>query len=160
MTDGFVCVLQLEGINPTPWTAPEVSVGRRGGRVFPQVHKKAELRTYQEAIKEELATAYTGPVIISPVSIQFYFWRRIETYERTDGKSVRKHRADATNLQKALEDALQGIVIKNDNQVQHVSSTIVEEGDDVEPHITIVVSDESSVEMGRNAGELHRGRQG
>ncbi len=33
----------IAGVNPEPWKAPSVSVGRKGGRMVPRVYKDAGL---------------------------------------------------------------------------------------------------------------------
>src|SRR5687768_284355 len=98
-------------LNPEPWTAPSVSVGRgKGGKVFPQVYANAQLKAYQEAVREEARSQlpdkwepYEGEILL-----HFYFWRQMADYESHQAKRVRKHQADVTNMQKATEDALQG----------------------------------------------------
>lgn len=122
----------IEGINPEPWTAPEI--GR--GRVF----KKETLRTYQNAVKECIESEFEGcvPAFDKGVRLaeKFYFWRQLDMAE-IGGRNRRRKEADATNMQKALEDALQGVVFPNDRAVIDVQSRIVEVGVDVEPRILI-----------------------
>lgn len=106
-------------LNPEPWTSPSVSVGRKNGKPFPRVYKNAKLRNYQEAVKEELEAALQlERPVVEPIALRFLFSR-----DTTGGQPV-----DATNLQKSLEDALQGILFKNDSQVIQVSSSIVNQG--------------------------------
>lgn len=127
----------IEGINPEPWTAPEVSVIRRGGKFVPQVYKKAQLRSYQEAVAEALRRNYPDVQSLDePVALTFFLWRQLADYEGTKGR-VRRHGADATNMQKALEDALQGILITNDRHVRDVRTVIIDEGPEVAPIIAI-----------------------
>lgn len=131
--------LLITGINPEPWTAPSVGIGRARGKVYPQVYKNEQLRAYQEALKESVKQAYPD-VKPSPkgrrINLFFYFWRDMPTYEG-DSKLVYKNQADATNLQKATEDALQGILYANDRDVVHIESTIVEQGPGVESRIVV-----------------------
>lgn len=136
----------LEGINPEPWTTSEVSLIKRSGRLIPTLHKRENLRSYQEAVKEAFQSAYPNvvteesPVEESPVEIDFYFWRQLASYQNDADKTVWRKQADATNMQKATEDALQGILFKNDNQVEAVRSTIMAQGADVAPAILICLS--------------------
>ncbi len=138
MTDTYV----LWGINPQPWTVGNVGVGRKGGKVFGTVAKKAELRNYQDAVIEGMKSLDLSPEVCTTdfVVLRFYFWRQIEEYQG-EKKLVVKHRADATNLQKATEDALQGILYKNDNQVCGVECWIVEQerGENFEPCIVFEI---------------------
>jgi hypothetical protein len=69
--------------------------------------------------------------------LYFYFWRRREEYQTPQARSHRKHEADVTNLQKATEDALQGVLFKNDKDVREVHSVLIAQGPDVEPGVVI-----------------------
>lgn len=101
----------IDGINPVPWKAPEAQHrSAKGGRKWVQFFKDQDLSVYQEAIKgwfEEVealpAVGEDGKPILhkGPFTLRFYFFREGAT-------------ADATNLQKALEDALEGVLYKND----------------------------------------------
>jgi Holliday junction resolvase RusA-like endonuclease len=124
----------IRGINPEPWTSPSVSVGRKNGKPFPMVYKSAALRAYQEAIGE--AVAGRTP-LVGPISLTFYLWRQLPAYTTDRQRKARKHEADATNLQKALEDALQGHLFENDRDCVHVQTWIMEQGHDTEPLIVI-----------------------
>lgn len=114
----------FEGINPEPWTAPFIP--KRGG-----VIKDRKLQAYQNAIKEAFDDWDRG-IYDVPLDIQFYFWRN---------KSGRAKDADATNLQKSLEDALQGHLFVNDRNNQRISSEIMAQGPDVEPLILVFVAE-------------------
>lgn len=135
-------IIVMKGLNPEPWTSPTASVGRKGGRVIPQLHKNARLRNYQAAIKEMLEKQGMTPVYQNkePVELHCFFWRQIERYETATGRKQSRHKADATNLLKALEDALQGFAFKNDSQVQLARSCIVEQKPETEPKIVVVVT--------------------
>lgn len=135
-------VISIAGINPTPWKAPEVGIGRKGGKAFPTVYKSAELVMYQESVRDELQTLHEKSPLPyydgDDIEITFYLWRRIDSYvNEATGRRVTKHKADATNLQKSLEDACQGILFKNDNQVQSITTHIIRQDKEVEPYIQI-----------------------
>lgn len=138
MTDKRWYFLRL---NPQPWESPNVGIGRRNGKPFPQVYKSAGLRAYQEAVRDLLGAmnvdAFDGNTLID---LTFYFWRRLPDYTTDRDRKARKHEADATNMQKALEDACQGILFPNDRAVHHVQSWIMEQGHDTEPLVAIEVS--------------------
>jgi hypothetical protein len=68
--------------------------------------------------------------------LELYFWRQVNTYD-DDGRRRVGGYADATNLQKATEDALEGRLYANDRQVVQVRSTVVGQGAAVEPRILI-----------------------
>lgn len=79
---------------------------------------------YQQALRDELKRTYPPhemELLQPDYELDFWFWRNTE----------RGNVADATNLQKASEDALQGLLIQNDQQVVRVASTIVEQGPEV-----------------------------
>lgn len=148
MSEFITVRFRLDGINPEPWTAGTVSVGRKGGKPFPRVSKNAQLANYQNAVREQLgfpmldgdvATGLAldmGAPWEGPVELFFYLERRLDTYVSDSGRNVTKHRADSTNCQKALEDALQGILFKNDNQVVQ-NHTYLIQGKTYEPRIEV-----------------------
>lgn len=134
--------LYITGINPEPWTAPDVAVGRSGGKAFPIVHKKARLRAYQEAISESVRDAYPDIEMWGAgqhIRARFLFWRQLDSYTTASGKAGKRNEADATNLQKALEDALQGILFFNDRDIKTIESVIVDEGPEVQPTIVVML---------------------
>lgn len=124
-------------LNAEPWTAPEASIGRRNRKIFVQMHKDAGVDAYQQAVGENLRELYPDLEMQSgPIGLTFYIWRQLAQYEGQVGK-VTKHQADATNMQKALEDALQGVLFSNDRDVVQVTTIVVAQGVDVEPFIVI-----------------------
>lgn len=129
-------------INPEPWTSPSIAVGRgKGGKPYPQVYKSAGLAAYQQAVAESLAGR--NMLIFdpgTPIALEFYFWRRLPDYTTDKDRRARKHVADATNMQKALEDALQGVLFENDRDVKSIRSIIMEQEHDTEPCIGIKIS--------------------
>ena len=129
-------------LNPEPWTASEASLGRRKGKLFINMHKNEQLRAYQEAIKGTMAEEYpTAPLHDGLVELDFFFWRQLPSYVTEAERTARKHQADATNLQKALEDALQGVIFTNDRNVVSVRSTMMEQAANTEPMILIGIHD-------------------
>lgn len=133
------------GLNPEPWTAPDAAVGRaKGGKLYVQMHKSMTLAAFQEALHDELLEMDTELLDLIPVYLKIFVWRQLAAYEAESGKQVRRHGADATNMQKAIEDACQGILFKNDSQVSHVDTVVVAQGPDVEPAIIIEVGPTAS----------------
>lgn len=86
-----------------PWQAPTVI---RGGRPYKDKRLVAWQRFVgmRAALGRTLSTAYAGPVEVSVVA-----------------RFARGPLPDATNVLKAIEDALQGAVIANDRQVMRNS---------------------------------------
>jgi Holliday junction resolvase RusA-like endonuclease len=125
-------------LNPEPWAIGPLSVGRaKGGKMFPSVGRNTQLWHYQQAIKEALG----APDIFfeGKIELRFYFWRRRDEYNTPQARTHRKHEADLTNLQKATEDALQGILFKNDKDVSVIHSWMVQQGPDVEGCVIIAI---------------------
>ena len=123
-------------LNPEPWAVGTISSGRsKGGKIFARMSPDPNLAAYQRAVKEELADAEMLPEGFTKLT--FYFWRQQATY--LDAADRRRHRnqADATNMQKGLEDALQGILFENDRDIRDIRSVIMEQGPNVEPCIVI-----------------------
>lgn len=122
----------VEGINPEPWQASEGSVGRgKGGKLFVQFHAPSGMKDYQNALAEAFKSRYPDvEAATGTVEVVFYFWRQVDP-------DARAKVADATNLQKATEDALQKILYMNDKQVKSCHSVIVEQLADTEPMILV-----------------------
>lgn len=82
--------------NPVPKERARVT---RRGTYTPQRTKNWEAavrQTYQQA---------QGPLFTGPVQVTMHFYRRT------------RHRADVTNMAKAIEDALNGIAWEDDSQI-------------------------------------------
>lgn len=128
-------------VNPEQWTIGPVSSIRRNGKSIPFVAPNEQLLAYQKAVQEEIRSNSSGPIICSkePCEVRFYFWRRLDKYILPSERAHSRHVADATNLQKGLEDALQGLLFTNDRQVQYISSEIVEQTTETQPGIIIVI---------------------
>lgn len=130
----------VEGINPQPWEASEGQVVGRRKVVF---HKTDQLRFYQLALGVSFTDQNPRYVALKtgiPLKVLFLFWREIEVVEKTGGGTSRSNIADATNLQKAAEDALQNVLYGNDQKNVDVRSRIVEQDVGVSPRIMIYIS--------------------
>ena len=126
-------------INPEPWTIGPVGITNRGGTKRPFVAPNPQLLNYQQAVKEHLLALAPRPTIVDEeCELNFYFWRRLDSYVTASNRGHKRHVADATNLQKGLEDALQGVIITNDRLVVRINSEVIEQGPDVHPGIIIV----------------------
>lgn len=120
-------------LNPQPWAIGDVGVGRRNGGVYAYIGPNIQLQTYQQGVREAIVD---GLLVDYEVKITFYFWHKIESYQG-ENRKVTKNQVDATNMQKATEDALQGILMFNDRQVRSVRSEIVEQSETCEPMVVI-----------------------
>jgi Holliday junction resolvase RusA-like endonuclease len=137
--------ITIRGVTPEPWTAG--TAFRRGPRGV-GIAKNAALVAYQEAVKEALREQFTGEPITDDIVLDVWFWRQLATYEGPSGRMVTKHRCDLSNMVKAFEDACQGILFKNDNQVVRNSACIVGQSKDIESMIIVRISD-PSVDLAR-----------
>lgn len=130
-------------VNPEPWAIGPLSVGRaKGGKMFPTVGRNAQLWYYKEALKSDLGDP--GIFFEGKVELKLYFWRRRDEYSTPQSRTHRKHEADLTNLQKATEDALQGVLFKNDKDVCTIFSDMVEQGPDAQGRVVIAIRRSSS----------------
>lgn len=126
-------------LQPEPWTAPSVSVGKKGGRAFPRVYQSAATKSYKEAVQEELAAQ--APVIVDGlIALRFILYRALPVYVSDEGNRVRKHKPDVTNLQKLLEDACQGVLYANDKNVRDIHTTLMEMENDTKPKVIIGIA--------------------
>lgn len=133
-------------INPEPWAIGPVGYTNKGGKPRGFVGENKQLRTYQDAVRQYLRTqvsSINGPhpfPMNGHLEVKFWFWRRLDSYETQSGRKHGRHWADATNMQKALEDAIQGILTGNDKDNIRVSSEIVSQDSVTHPGIVIAVS--------------------
>lgn len=131
-------IYRITGINPQPWAIGPLGTTVRGGKHVPYVGENSSLADYQRAVRDYLCKEYMTVLHDGCSELEFYFWRKLEEYQTPTGRTSRRHAADATNLQKGLEDALQGILFQNDRLVTTIKSTIVEQDRNVNPGIIIV----------------------
>ena len=132
---------EILDLNPEPWTSPQVSIGRKGGKAFPRFYSNEQMKNFKEALAEAVRQKLPEdfePFEI-PIGVTFYFWRRLDEYQSPQARTARKHEADATNLQKAAEDALQGVLFKNDKDVSVVTSYIMEQAHDTRPAVVVEI---------------------
>jgi Holliday junction resolvase RusA-like endonuclease len=139
--DSLTWTWYLLDINPEPWAIGSVVLGRREGKVYGNIGRNQQLWNYQQAVKQELKKL--NPKIETRedyiICLDLYFWRELPSYQGST-KKIQKHIADATNLQKGLEDALQGVLFINDRSVGGVRSSIVAQGPEVQGRIAIGVA--------------------
>lgn len=122
-------------LNPEPWAVGSVTGGRQNGKIIGRVSPNPNLVAFQSAVKEELEGE--EPLPDGEYKLTFYFWRELVAY--LDAADHKRHRnqADATNMQKGLEDALQGVLFDNDRHVRDIRSVIAVQNRNVDPCIVI-----------------------
>jgi len=132
-------------LNPEPWRIGPIGWRVVNGRKIPFVAPDPDLKNYQEAVHErlEFLLAEGGAAHLEPydglTELHFFFWRQLDSYE-TETRKSQRHIADATNLQKALEDALQGLLISNDRNVRRITSDLISQSPITQPAIVICFS--------------------
>ncbi len=128
-------------VNPEPWETGGLAIHRRNGKMFPTMTPSGQLEAYKESVREELEGCERLPW--REFRLTFYFWRKLESSLTVEkGRKVTRHQVDATNMQKALEDALQGVLFDNDRNVRRIESVIVEQSSDCKTPRTFIRADE------------------
>lgn len=128
-------------IQPEPWRIPPMSPGRKGGKLYVATGADEQLATYQAAVRDLMEPIVHDlalvPTDVGRLQLTIFYWRQIT-------KGV--HEADATNLNKALEDALQGVLYDNDRRVGRITGDIVQQDENVtEPRIAILAREYTPV---------------
>lgn len=114
-------------VNPEPWAIGPLGTGRRAGKIWAFVGQNPQLHAYQQAVKESIE----NPTLVEGnIHLIFYFWRQL-------AKEAKAHVADVTNMQKATEDALQGVLYENDRYTRQVTSVLVEQDPDISGQVVI-----------------------
>lgn len=124
------------GINAEPWAIGPLGLGRKAGKPYPFIGPNQKMQAYQEALREQLEGS---GVLDGEVEVNLYIWRKIETMTIAGGRNRKAKVADATNIQKATEDAIQGVLITNDRLVRRISTEVMQQDDKTEPCIVIQV---------------------
>lgn len=113
-------------INPSPWAIGKASaIPNRGRKAFVKIAPDKALKAYQDAVRSKLAEAGAKPEPGLYV-MRFTFSRQLEQYVTVNGTQT-GNAADTTNMQKATEDALQGLVIENDRQTISITGHLASE---------------------------------
>jgi len=138
--------VEIRGILPEPWEAPTGAIGRKGGGLFVRMVKSTKLATFQAALHDALEQKFGERMLESIVQrgthleLRIWIWRPIESTVRESGRKASAHVADATNLQKAIEDACQGVLFANDRDNLVVQTVIMEQDADATARIIIEVT--------------------
>jgi hypothetical protein len=149
--------LLIDGINPIPWQTPDFSIGRaKGGKLYGNAASPPAMKAFQAAIREELNTLAVEPFPKrTPLYVFFYYWRSLDRYNTPTGRSQTGSRADVTNLNKNLEDALQQVPKKPDQRFMYfndvdnrsVMGLMVEQAVGIDPLIFIAITDNEALVM-------------
>lgn len=123
-------------VNPEPWAVGPAGVARHNGKLSAYIGRNQQLAAYQDAVREAIGQQ---ELISGKITLRFFFWRNRANYTTQKAQSHRKHEADVTNMQKATEDALQGVLFANDRDVDNIHSVLVDQGPNVPGRIIIGV---------------------
>lgn len=118
-------------INPEPWAVGPAGVARKNGKLVPYIGRNQQLAEYQEAIREAIGPIDESEIIKSRIRLVMFFWRHRADWQTPQARRARKNEADDTNMLKATEDALQGLLFINDKDTNDIRGVIVEQGPDV-----------------------------
>lgn len=125
-------------VNPDPWEVGPMNVVRKGGVFRPFVGRSQKLDDYKKAVREAIMKGdQPYSFMTGKLSLTCWFWRNRAEYENPQARRYRSHDADATNLLKSTEDALQGLLYDNDKDNVHVQGYIVAQGPNVQPAVII-----------------------
>ena len=121
-------------VQPQPWEAPPFQGFKtKGGRCSCRPGRSDQLHFFKEDLAREFRNAYPDVTPADqPVALVFRFWRNMGAGEE---------RADWTNLTKAAEDALQGVLYVNDRQVVDGRGIIMEQSSMAPNLIAVTISD-------------------
>ncbi|AMS03440.1 RusA-like resolvase [Gordonia phage Benczkowski14] len=112
------------GLNPEPWAMgkPTMIYNPKTKKHWPKYSPNRQLKAYQDAVRAELQAR---DVQVEPgmYRLRFTFSRQLEIAVNRTSTST-SHVADTTNMQKATEDALQGVAIGNDRDVIDVGGRL------------------------------------
>lgn len=129
-------------INPEGWAVGPLGVMRKSGKLIPYIGRNQQLHNFKEAVKHEFENRYEKLVPVDEdVELCVYFWQRLDTANSSTGRKSSDKAADLTNMVKAAEDAIQGVLIKNDNKVMAQRNVIVERGPNARGGFAICVRD-------------------
>lgn len=142
-------------LNPVPWKVGPVYAARSKitHKIGGGVGRDQEVRTYQDAVADELRRLYPEK-IEGKVRLILLFWREISTYATDKAAKARNNEADGTNLYKSTEDALQGILFDNDKDNINGSWAIVDQGPGVTGRVIIGIEETSREQVIRDTIDL------
>lgn len=122
----------LLDLNPVPWRVGPVYASRSKTthKLGGGVGRDQEVHAYQEAIRAEIAKQ-SPEMIEGKFKLVIFFWREMTDYRTPQSRRARSHEADSTNMYKATEDALQGILFKNDKDNVAGRAYIVEQKENI-----------------------------
>ena len=149
-------------LNPEPWAVGPLSVGRRHGKPFPQMGRNQQLHNYKEAVREALKRQRAEMVEwkhgdVDGYELVFLFNQVLESYQAASGRTVHDKEADLTNLVKATEDAIQGVLIHNDKMVRKQTNYVERSVVGSVPYVVIGVAPYIGIDPNEFPAEVWEG---
>lgn len=124
----FIVTFKVEG---NPVGKQRARYAKRGN--FVQTYTPEKTRTYESLIKDAAIVAMgASEPLETPVSLYLYIRvpiptsatkKRLEAISKGDEKPIKK--PDASNVLKSVEDAMNGVVYKDDSQIVNIHVTKV-----------------------------------
>jgi Holliday junction resolvase RusA-like endonuclease len=124
----LVFQITISGIKPVPWKAPSSKSGikKTTGAPYRIHYKDARLERFQEIVKETCLNGFRHNVhrpLRGPIHLEITIRRATKDqslwgeWAFLDKEDSAKGFGDLRNITKAVEDAIQGILIHRDSQV-------------------------------------------
>lgn len=105
--------------NPEPQGRPRAA--RRGGRLI--FYDPAKSKKWKKAVKNQVSNfnlLFFPLIEKKEIEISIYFYLKRPKKNRCDSPHLKK--PDLSNLVKAVEDALTGLIYKDDSQITHIEA--------------------------------------
>ena len=123
----------------------------KGGRYFAHNYTptSAPVNAFKAAVQQAAAAVYSGPPLEGPIALAVLFVlprpKRLLWKTRPMPRDWQPARPDEDNLSKAVRDALEGILWRNDSQIcLPLAAKMVAAGRE-QPHVVIQVQDLTDV---------------
>lgn len=128
-------------LNPMPWRVGPVYTGRSkvSGKLGGGVGRDQELHSFQESIRDELARQNPEKVE-GQFKLTIIFFREVNEYKTWQSRRARNQEADGTNMYKATEDALAGILFDNDRDNVRGTFMVAAQAVGVDPCIVVGIA--------------------
>jgi Endodeoxyribonuclease RusA. len=134
-------------MNPEPWAVGTISISRSNGKMHGMMSPNANLKSFQNQVREEMALQ-NPRMIEGSIGLEFWYWRQRVQYQSKNNRTITRNNADTTNMNKGLEDALQGILYANDSSVKKITGNMCRQDVDVDsPRIIIHVWSVSDMDL-------------
>ena len=116
-----------------------------GGKAFATNYtpSKHPVTDFKASCKMSAAMAYCGPPLDCPITMDVVFvFPRPANVRKKDGTGRLPHtgKPDRDNVMKSLQDALEGILFRNDSLIYDGRVTKFKAAADEQPHVEVVIT--------------------